>query len=161
MQHGLSVAIAFGGRPNVGEGFGIGLVVRYLLEFTRDVPEAIDALRRVPVQLSYNVALVDRLVTAQSSTSHPIVNLWSATTLSRPTVKGRPNGRPTLHSAQQSLAKKRCTRCWRGPASLPLNSLSSFSWPPIYRPTAASTWGTVYTAVYDCDARTLQLALAR
>ena len=34
--HGLAVAIAFGGRPVVGPGFGIGLVVRYLLEVARD-----------------------------------------------------------------------------------------------------------------------------
>ena len=29
--------------------------------------------------------------------------------------------------------------------------------PPLYRPTALSTWGTVYTAVYDADRRTLDL----
>ena len=39
-EHGLSVAIAFGGRQVVGEGFGIGLVIRYILEFARTVPKA-------------------------------------------------------------------------------------------------------------------------
>ena len=29
--------------------------------------------------------------------------------------------------------------------------------PPLYRPTALSTWGTVYTAVYDADQRSLEL----
>ena len=58
-EHGLSVAIAFGGRQVVGEGFGIGLVIRYILEFARTVPKALSMLRRIPVQLSYNVALVD------------------------------------------------------------------------------------------------------
>jgi hypothetical protein len=29
--------------------------------------------------------------------------------------------------------------------------------PPLYRPTALSTWGTVYTAMYDSDRLTLDL----
>ena len=45
--HGLAVALAFGGRPQVvGPGFGIGLVVRYLLEVARDVAEAVAILSR-------------------------------------------------------------------------------------------------------------------
>ena len=58
-EHGLSVAIAFGGRPVVGDGFGIGLVVRYLLEFATNVDEAVAMLHRIPLQLTYNIALVD------------------------------------------------------------------------------------------------------
>ena len=59
-DHGLSAAIAFGGRKVVGPGFGVGLIVRYLLQVAHDVPEALEVLRQVPVQLAYNVALVDR-----------------------------------------------------------------------------------------------------
>ena len=58
-EHGLAVAIAFGGRPVVGTGFGIGLVVRYVLQVASDVREALEVLARVPVQLAYNVALTD------------------------------------------------------------------------------------------------------
>jgi predicted choloylglycine hydrolase len=39
--HGLAVALAFGGREAVGPGFGIGLVVRYVLEVARDVADAV------------------------------------------------------------------------------------------------------------------------
>jgi predicted choloylglycine hydrolase len=59
-EHGLAVAIAFGGRTVVGQGFGIGLVVRYLLQVAHDVDEATALLRHVPVSMAYNVALVDR-----------------------------------------------------------------------------------------------------
>ena len=46
--HGLAVAIAFGGRRVVGDGFGIGIVVRYVLELAHDVPEALDDARADP-----------------------------------------------------------------------------------------------------------------
>ena len=40
-EHGLAVAIAFGGRQIVGPGFGIGLVVRYILEVASTTADAI------------------------------------------------------------------------------------------------------------------------
>src|SRR6476659_4187568 len=57
---GLAVSLTFGGRRAVGEGFGIPLVIRYLLEVAGDVPEGIEVLRRLPHQISYNVTLCDR-----------------------------------------------------------------------------------------------------
>jgi predicted choloylglycine hydrolase len=52
---GLAVSLTFGGRPEVGEGFGIPLVIRYVLEVCGTVDEAVQVLRRVPVHMSYNV----------------------------------------------------------------------------------------------------------
>jgi Acyl-coenzyme A:6-aminopenicillanic acid acyl-transferase len=57
---GLAVSQTFGGRPEVGEGFGIPLVIRYVLEVCGTVQEAIRVLHRVPVHMSYNVTAVDR-----------------------------------------------------------------------------------------------------
>ena len=57
---GLAVSLTFGGRPVVGEGFGIPLVIRYVLEVCGTVLEAERVLRRVPVHMSYNVTLLDR-----------------------------------------------------------------------------------------------------
>ena len=57
---GLAVSLTFGGRREVGEGFGIPLVIRYLLEVAADVGEAVEVLRRLPHQISYNVTLCDR-----------------------------------------------------------------------------------------------------
>ena len=57
---GLAVSLAFGGRRDVGEGFGVTLVLRYVLETCGTVSEAVRALRRVPVQVAYNIALLDR-----------------------------------------------------------------------------------------------------
>jgi len=57
---GLAVSLAFGGRPQVGEGFGIPLVIRYVLETCRTTSDAMQTLRRIPVHMSYNVTAVDR-----------------------------------------------------------------------------------------------------
>ena len=57
---GLAVSLTFGGRPQVGEGFGIPLVIRYVLEVCGTVDEATRVLCRIPVHMSYNVTALDR-----------------------------------------------------------------------------------------------------
>ena len=57
---GLAVSMSFGGREEFGEGFGISILLRYLLEFAGDVKEACELIRRVPVQGAYNIMLLDR-----------------------------------------------------------------------------------------------------
>jgi hypothetical protein len=57
---GLAVSLTFGGAKVYGPGFGIPLVIRYLLEVAGTVSEALTALRRIPVSMSYNVTLTDR-----------------------------------------------------------------------------------------------------
>jgi len=57
---GLALSLTFGGRPQVGEGFGIPLVIRYVLQVCETVQQAVEALRRIPVHMSYNVTALDR-----------------------------------------------------------------------------------------------------
>jgi predicted choloylglycine hydrolase len=56
---GLAVSLAFGGRRATGPGFAAPLIVRYLLETCDTTAEAIAALQRVPVQVSYNLTILD------------------------------------------------------------------------------------------------------
>lgn len=58
---GLAVSLTFGGAKGSGPGFGIPLVVRYLLEVAGTVPDALSALSSVPVSMSYNLTLTDRM----------------------------------------------------------------------------------------------------
>jgi predicted choloylglycine hydrolase len=156
-EYGLSVAIAFGGRSTVGEGFGIGLVVRYVLEFARDVPEALEMLRRVPVQLSYNVALVDasgHSAIAYVAPDRELVVSGDATAANRQGQTEWPE-----HAAFcATVAREEAMVAAVAEPTTTIQTLASqFLQAPIYRPTADSTWGTVYTAAYDCDNRTLDL----
>lgn len=65
---GLAVSLTFGGARGSGTGFGIPLVVRYLLEVAGDVPEALAALSRLPISMSYNLTMTDR--TGRSCTAY-------------------------------------------------------------------------------------------
>ena len=57
---GLAVSLAFGGRKVRGTGFGVPLIVRYLLETCERTRDAVEVLRRIPSHMSYNLTLVDR-----------------------------------------------------------------------------------------------------
>jgi predicted choloylglycine hydrolase len=59
-DQGLALSLTFGGRSEVGEGFGIPVVLRYVLETCDDAAAGVEVLRRLPHQLSYNVTLCDR-----------------------------------------------------------------------------------------------------
>ena len=52
---GLAVSLTFGGRRVLGDGFGIPIVVRYLLETCDDVASAREALARLPYALAHNL----------------------------------------------------------------------------------------------------------
>lgn len=57
---GLAVALAFGGRSEVREGFGVATILRYVLETCANVPDALAVLARVPSHMAYNIVLADR-----------------------------------------------------------------------------------------------------
>ena len=57
---GLAVSMSFGGREEFGEGFGVSILLRYLLEFAGNVSEACDLIKTIPVQGAYNIMLLDR-----------------------------------------------------------------------------------------------------
>ncbi len=58
-EYGLSVSLSFGGRDTVGEGFGIPLILRYVLEFCKTTAEAVKVLCRIPTHMAYNITLLD------------------------------------------------------------------------------------------------------
>lgn len=59
-EDGLAISLTFGGRKEVGVGFGIPFILRYVLEFCANVDEAVAALIRIPSHMSYNVTVVDK-----------------------------------------------------------------------------------------------------
>lgn len=59
-EDGLAVSLTFGGRRIVGEGFGVPLLLRYILEFCTTTREAVEVLKRVPTHMAYNITVLDR-----------------------------------------------------------------------------------------------------
>ena len=58
-ESGLTAALSFGGRKDWGSGFGIPLVLRYVLEVAQNTREAVRLLKRLPVSMTYTVTLLD------------------------------------------------------------------------------------------------------
>lgn len=156
-QHGLAAALAFGGRKVVGRGFGIGLVLRYVLQLARDVDEAIDLLARLPVQLAYNVALLDRAGRACIARVSPDRPLQIAPSLCAGNRQGAtewPEHAEFCGTEERELAML----CALEDQAAPLPAVvQGFLSPPIQRPTGVHTWGTVYAAAYDVDSLLLDL----
>ena len=161
--HGLAVAIAFGGRPVVGTGFGIGLVVRYLLEVADDVGGAVAVLTRIPVSMSYNVALADRWgasAIVEVAPDLPAVVTGRRTAANRqshgvgPTVTEWPDhARRSGTLERETALEAAVAEAWATPSSL----IGTFLTAPVQRDPALHEWGTVFTSVYDCDAGTLDV----
>jgi predicted choloylglycine hydrolase len=162
-EHGLAVAIAFGGRPVVGPGFGIGLVVRYLLEVAHDVGEAIAILSRLPVSMSYNVALTDSrgLGAIVEVAPDRAALVTGRTTAANRQAHGReeavtewPEHARRSGTIERELALAAVAN---DPTATAYDLVGRFLAAPVHRDPALHEWGTVWTSVYDCDARTLDL----
>ena len=57
---GVAVSLSFGGRTVVGEGFGVPVILRYVLEFATNGREAVAMLCRIPSHMSYSVTVLDK-----------------------------------------------------------------------------------------------------
>jgi predicted choloylglycine hydrolase len=156
-EHGLAVAIAFGGRPVVGPGFGIGLVVRYVLEFARTVAEAVEIFQRVPISMAYNVALADRVghgVIVSVSPDRPAIVTPDLTAGNRQGWTEWPE-----HAAMCATIEREAVlaAAIADPMMTAGGLASTFLQAPLWRDSAITPWGTVYAAAYDCDHGTLDL----
>ena len=147
-ESGLAVSLAFGGRLDVGEGFGIPLILRYILEFCTDTPSAIAILQRVPVHMSYNVTLVDR---AQRFSTVFVAPDRAAVVRQVPVATNHQGG---IEWQQHALATATLEREHTA-ASLLAGSgqsvedlIAGFLQPPLYSTAFNRGFGTLYTAVY-------------
>lgn len=58
-EHGLTIALAFGGRRVIGPGFAAPMICRYVLETCSTLAEARETLARLPVYMAYTFVVVD------------------------------------------------------------------------------------------------------
>jgi Predicted choloylglycine hydrolase len=119
---GLAVSLTFGGRQVLGDGFGIPIVTRYVLETCATVEEARVTLARLPYSLSHNLTLVDRSGRVLTRTSRPTVSRSSATSRRPPITRGSSNGPSKLARPARSNASKRSFVRWGIPRWTPLRS---------------------------------------
>lgn len=156
-ESGLCASLTFGGRKVTGEGFGIPLVIRYLLETCDDVPSALEALERIPVHMAYNILLMDAegrhatvfvgpdrklgVVDDNVCSNHQEQVDWPEYAEATATVE--------REATVRALLEDEATNC----ESL----IAAFLQPPLYNTNYERSFGTLYTAAWYPSERALEL----
>lgn len=155
-EHGLAASLSFGGRPAAGKGFGIPIVLRYVLELARDVSDAIAILQRVPVHMSYTVALLDR----QGGHATVFVNPGRKAEVAPQRISTNHQHRVEWQrhaEVTHSVERERILRDALKSEPEAEDALSAFLRPPVYQTNFLRGYGTLYTAIYDPLARSAEL----
>lgn len=149
---GLAVSLTFGGRRVLGDGFGIPLVVRYLLETCEDVAGARETLARLPYSLSHNLTVLDRsgesLTAYLSPDREPIFRAFPAATNHQGIVEW-----PEQARATRTIERERhIVNLIDDPALDAAGFVDAFLRAPLFSTAYDSGFGTLYTAAYDVRA---------
>jgi len=154
---GLAVSLTFGGRRVVGEGFGVPLVLRYLLQLCETTAEAEKVLARVPVHMSYNVTVVDRrrryLTAYLGPDRTPQITHAAVATNHQERAERTRHARLSATVERERFLLLRLS-LHKEPEA---NFIAAFLKPPLYSTAFGAGFGTLYTAVYR--PRALQLSL--
>ncbi|TMV07415.1 C45 family autoproteolytic acyltransferase/hydolase [Arenibacterium halophilum] len=150
---GLSVALAYGGRSDTGEGFGVTTILRYVLEVCDTVDEALAVLDRVPSHMAYNIVLADA---SGATTSVELSPGGGATRM--------PRAIATNHQSCGAIPDRGpFTRTYERYKHLSALTLgvrdlhTTFSGPPLLQDRYSEGFGTLFTAEYDPLERSLRL----
>jgi predicted choloylglycine hydrolase len=152
---GLTASLTFGGSPAVGQGFGIPLVMRYLLEVCDTVADACSVLERMPVHTAQNLTLLDAggdCATVQVGPGREVelLNIPVATN------HQRPDDWPEYARAVDTFAREqRLLELVHYPDMSATRLQQAFLEPPLYRSEFESGVGTLYTAAYHPAAGTV------
>jgi predicted choloylglycine hydrolase len=145
---GLAISLAFGGRRAVGDGFGIPIVVRYLLETCDSAGDARRRLRKLPIQVAYNLTLAEssgKLLTAY-------VGPGAEPRFSRSPVATNHQGKvewPEHAHATRSVERhERLVALRADPVAHGDDAVAAFLAPPLYSSDYSGGFGTLYTAAY-------------
>ena len=145
---GLAVSLSFGGKKILGDGFGIPLILRYVLEFCEDVAMATEVLRRIPTHMPYNVTAVDRegaFATVYLCPGYPAVVTDSrACTNHQQRIEWEDYARMSSTVERREFLETRL----RDPAETEERFVGRFLRPPLYNTRYEQAFGTLYTAAY-------------
>ena len=145
---GLAVSLTFGGRQEVGTGFGVPIILRYVLQTCANTSEASEVLRRVPCHMSYNVTLLDarrHYATAYLSPDRaPVVTHAAVATNHQERVEWTSHARFTATVERERFLLQRLTLH----PETQQKFIGAFLRPPLYSTAFSSGFGTLYTAAY-------------
>lgn len=158
-EAGLSASLSFGGRTVCGTGFGVPLVLRYLLEVAQTTAEAIKLLKRVPSSMSYNITLLDRhadWATVFIAPDRPAeVTRQKATTNLQHRVEWPEHARAT-----RAVERLECLERTVAAAACAGDVACALLQPPLFQTTYLRGYGTLYSAMYRPRSGTAELLWA-
>ncbi len=145
---GLCIALAFGGRGEVGRGFGVTTIVRYLLETCESVAEAIARLRKLPSHMAYNLVMADASGRVASVELLPGGGIRLMTA---PVATNHQHGPETADRASFTKTRERRTHLEHLIANdmSPPQLRDNFLIEPLYQREYSKGFGTLFTADYD------------
>jgi predicted choloylglycine hydrolase len=145
---GLAVSLTFGGRHVVGDGFGVPIILRYILQTCETAEEAGEVLARVPSHMSYNVTAVDarrHFVTAYMAPDRAtVLRHIGVATNHQERVEWASHARFTATVERERFLLQRLTLHVDPPEKF----IGAFLKPPLYSVAYDAGFGTLYTAVY-------------
>ncbi|SEQ55666.1 Predicted choloylglycine hydrolase [Loktanella sp. DSM 29012] len=155
-QAGLSIALAYGGRSESAEGFGITTILRYVLETCDTVDQALTVLHRVPSHMAYNVVLADACGATASVELSPG---GGAKVMDKAIATNHQSG--ATRADRPDFTKTEERHAHLSGLQTPARDLAkSFLAAPLIQTRYGEGFGTLFTADYDPKARTLALTIA-
>ncbi|WP_029033513.1 C45 family autoproteolytic acyltransferase/hydolase [Salinimicrobium terrae] len=147
-EDGLAISLTFGGRKEVGTGFGIPMILRYVLEFCSNVEEAVKALTHIPSHMSYNVTVVDKTgafkTVRLAPDRAPVVTDATFVTNHQGKVDWPENAAFNKTVERSAFLKSKLSEKGMNAEKLANSFLES----PLYNTKFSDSFGTLYTAVY-------------
>jgi predicted choloylglycine hydrolase len=147
-EDGLAVSMSFGGREEFGNGFGIAILMSYLLEFAGSVAEAEAMITDIPVHGAYNIMLVDRdshFSTIEVRPDTPALITRDAVS----TNHQRGSSWPIYEEkVQTSLRREHLDQLVQRHDDTVDSFTGHFLQPPLFNDQYARGFGTLYSAAY-------------
>ncbi|MEM7507796.1 MAG: C45 family peptidase [Pseudomonadota bacterium] len=154
---GLAISLTFGGRRIVGTGFGVPLILRYVLQTCTTTEEAGETLARLPTHMSYNVTVLDarrRYLTAMMAPDRPAILTHAAVaTNHQENIDWVSHARFTATVERERFLLQRLTLHVDPEEKF----IGAFLKPPLYSIAFSSGFGTLYTAVYRPRKREMEI----
>ncbi len=147
-EHGLAVSLTFGGRRDVGDGFGIPLILRYVLQQATTLDEAVEILKHTPSHMAYNVLALD------AEGRHRLVYLAPGEEAQVTDEKVSTNHQQTIDWPEYAMRTNTVARQKFLLDRLVDDNESSkdftgrFADEPLHHTGYESAFGTIYTAIY-------------
>ena len=149
--HGLCAALAYGGNQRTAPGFGIALIIRYILETCKTTAEAVTQLGRIPSHMAYNVVVMDNhgvSASIEMKAGGGIRQVW-------PSIATNHQASPQIvdrYGLTKTFDRRSFLQTLVAEQTNPVKLADIFLKSPLFQSNYSEGFGTLFTAEYDPSA---------